>query len=572
MNSLSKFSIAVTRAFTGFTLFVALSTPYAQAQQAAIASPEPHATDAAAAVLREGGNAVDAAVAIAFTLAVTLPDAGNIGGGGFMTLYIDGERKFLDYREVAPVAASRNMYLNAAGDLDGDASLTGHRAAGVPGTVAGLWKAHQAHGQLPWDRLLEPAIKLAKEGFKPYPSLRESVRLEASRLEGRTNFLNYYGRVAESESFVQAELGETLQRIADRGVDGFYRGKTAELLVAEMQRGGGLITARDLDAYKAVWRKPLIGQWRGYEVVTAPLPSSGGFAVLQFLSLRDLLDQSFAGLALNSPPYIHLKAEIEKRIFADRARYLGDPDFVSVPMDRLLSPEHLAARALEINPSAISPTESVMPMREPMHTTHFSVLDHEGNAVSNTYTLNTDFGSGVVVEGAGFLLNNEMDDFAAAPGIPNIYGVVGDEANAIAPGKRMLSSMSPTVLLKDDSVAMVVGAMGGSTIFTTVYQTILNLIDFGLSADEAVAATRVHHQLLPKDLITYSPTTPLSSETVRALLDQGYRVEPHSYEYGNVQLIWKDPQRGLQAVSDQRFVGRSEVLEITPQARSVSSP
>lgn len=547
-----------------FIALALLGGQYASAREAAIASPEPHATAAAAAVLQEGGNAVDAAVAIAFTLAVTLPDAGNIGGGGFMTLYMDGKPEFLDYRETAPAKADRDMYLDDAGKVSGDPSLTGHRAAGVPGTVAGLWAAHQRHGLLPWARLVEPAINIAEEGFIPYPSLLEAIRDEAERLGDRTNFLDYYGTAKAGAAFRQTELAETLRRIAKAGPDGFYHGKTASLIAAEMRRAGGMISEQDLANYEAIWREPLIGSWRGYRLVTAPLPSSGGFAILQFLSLRELLNEAFAGLEHNGPQYIHLKSEIEKRIFADRARFLGDPDFVNVPFAPLLSTTHIESRAKEINVDKVSPTESVKPMLEPMHTTHFSILDQHGNAVSNTYTLNTDFGSGVVVEGAGFLLNNEMDDFAAAPSIPNVYGVIGDEANAIAPGKRMLSSMSPTLMLKDDEVSMVVGAMGGSTIFTTVYQVIMNLVDFEMSAEAAVAATRVHHQLLPEDLITYSPSTPLDEETIEALRSRGYRVEPHSYEFGNVQLIWKDPQDQLRAVSDRAFVGKSEIIQIAP--------
>jgi gamma-glutamyltranspeptidase/glutathione hydrolase len=542
-----------------------LSAPFAQPAatgEAAIASPEPHATAIAARVLEDGGNAVDAAIATAFVLAVTLPDAGNIGGGGFMTLYMDGEPAFLDYRETAPAGASRNMYLDEKGDVVADASLVGHRAAGVPGTVAGLWAAHQRFGTLPWADLLAPAIALAEEGF-PAPAWLVAVARETSaNLDGRTNFDDYFGGLTEGQRFRQPELAATLRRIAREGTAGFYGGKTAALLLREMQRGGGLISREDLENYRPHWREPLRAPWRSFEIVTAPLPSSGGVGIIQYLRMRDMAVTQHGAFAHNSVPFIHIKAEIEKRIFADRARHLGDPDFTDAPVAALIDESYLRRRAAEVNPAEPSRTEAVSPGLEPVHTTHFSILDAQGNAVSNTYTLNLDFGSGVVVEGAGFLLNNEMDDFAVAPDQPNYYGVVGDEANAIAPGKRMLSSMAPTILLRDGSVAMVVGAMGGSTIFTTVYQTITNIVDFGMSAGQAQAATRVHHQLLPAQLITYSPTTPLPAETIGGLEAMGYAVEPHSFEFGNVQLIRVDETGRVSAASDPRFAGESRVLEV----------
>jgi gamma-glutamyltranspeptidase/glutathione hydrolase len=540
----------------------AVVCPVSQAQEAAIASPEPHATEVGLAVLRRGGNAVDAATAVAFALAVTLPDAGNIGGGGFMTLYVDEMPAFLDYRETAPAAAFRDMYIDETGEVDPDASLTGHRAVGVPGTVAGLWAAHSRYGVLPWDSLVEPAISLAQSGFVVGEELIAVIDYERERLISDTNFFDYYGSAAAGKRFTQPELAQTLRRIADQGVEGFYAGETAALIADEMRAGGGLITKADLSTYEPRWREPLTLDWHGYKIITAPLPSSGGLGILQYLQMKDRLRDEFAGLAHNSPQYIHLKSEIEKRIFADRASFLGDSDFVPVPIDELLDKKRLKRRAAEVNSREISPTKPMTFVREPTHTTHFSILDAQGNAVSNTYTLNTDFGSGVVVRGAGFLLNNEMDDFSAAPNQPNYYGVVGNAANAIAPGKRMLSSMAPTILLRDDEVAMALGAMGGSTIFTTVYQLISNIVEFGMSAQEAQAVTRVHHQLLPKDLITYSPTPPLAAQTIKALQNLGYRVEPHSYEYGNVQLIWRDEQGVLSAASDPRFSGVSAVINI----------
>ncbi len=366
-------------------------------------------------------------------------------------------------------------------------------------------------------------------------------------------------RCAPGETFRQPQLASVLERIAARGPDDFYRGETAALLVAEMQRGAGLVTAADLAAYRPVWREPLRGRWRDADVLTAPPPSSGGIALLQLLAMRDLRAADFAGQALNSPQYVHLSAEIAKRVFADRAEYLGDPDFVSVPVERLLAPDYLARRAAEVDRERISTLESARPGLEPVNTIHYSIVDHQGNAVSNTYTLNTSFGSGVVVEGAGFLLNNEMDDFSVKPGVPNYFGVVGSTANEIQPGKRMLSSMTPTILLRDGRVAMVLGTPGGSTIITTVYQAIVNTTDFGLDAQAAVAAPRFHHQLLPPELVTYTPGRPLPPATIEALRTRGYRIEPHSYEYGDLQLILRKDGE-LQAASDPRGRGESRVL------------
>ncbi len=531
-----------------------------RAGDAAISIPEPLAADAAEAVLRDGGNAIDAAVATAFVLAVTFPEAGNIGGGGFMTLFIDGEAHFLDYRETAPAAATRDMYLDDRGVAVSDASLVGHRASGIPGTVAGLWEVHRRYGSLPWRRLVAPAIRLATEGYRVPSWMSELIAESRAEYEGRTNFAAYYGDLESGARFTQAELAATLARIAKSGAKGFYRGETARLIVAEMERGGGLLSAEDLENYRPRWREPLRGEWRDLEVITAPPPSSGGLAILQYLRIKDLLSAEFDGVAHNSVRYVHLKAEIEKRIFADRAEHLGDPDFVPVPVMALLSESYLRARSAQIDTERPSPTAAVEPWREPVHTTHFSILDADGNAVANTYTLNTDFGSGVVVEGAGFLLNNEMDDFSAAPGAANYYGVTGNEANAIAPGKRMLSSMAPTLLLRDGEVAMAVGAMGGSTIFTTVYQLISNVVEYGMSAADAQAATRVHHQLLPEQLITYSPSTPLAREIVGGLEEIGYRVEPHAWEFGNAQLIWVDAAGNTSAAADPRFAGTARVI------------
>jgi gamma-glutamyltranspeptidase/glutathione hydrolase len=534
-----------------------LTAPVRQA--AAVAMPDSFSAEVASRVLADGGNAVDAAVAAGFSLAVTLPEAGNIGGGGFLLAWIDGQAGFLDYRETAPAAAARDMYLDGQGQVLAGRSLVGHRAVGVPGTVAGLWAAHRRHGRLPWQRLVEPAIALARDGFVVPPQLARFVAEELPGFDGRTRFADHFGRLRAGERFHQPQLAAVLERIASRGPEDFYRGETAALLLAEMQRGGGLIGAADLAGYRPVWREPLRRRWRDAEVLTAPLPSSGGIALLQMLALKDALAADFAGHARNSARYVHLSAEIAKRVFADRAEYLGDPDFVSVPVAALLDPDYLARRAQEVDRAHISSLGSVRPGLEPVHTTHFSIVDHEGNAVANTYTLNTSFGSGVVVEGAGFLLNSEMDDFSLKPGVPNYFGVVGARANEIEPGKRMLSSMAPTILLRNGRVATVLGSSGGSTIITTVWQALINIEDFGLDAEAAVGAPRFHHQLLPPDLVTYTPSRPLPAATIEELGRNGYRVEPHSYEYGDLQLILRNAD-GLQAASDPRGRGESRVL------------
>ena len=526
---------------------------------AAVAMPDSLSADVASAVLRAGGNAVDAAVAGAFALAVTYPEAGNIGGGGFMLTYLDGKATFLDYRETAPAAATRDMYLDANGDIAGDLSLTGCKAVGVPGTVAGLWEAHQRYGHLPWKDLLTPAIHLAAQGFMVPPQLEQRMREDQQRLQRVPDFAQYFGAMRSGVVFRQPELAATLQRIAAAGRDGYYRGQTANLIVDEMYRGGGLVSASDLAQYRPVWREPLRAQWQAYEILSAPPPSSGGFAIIQLLKMKDALASEFSGLAHNSAQYIHLVAEMEKRVFADRAEYLGDPAFVDVPIARLTDDAYIASRAAEVNPAVLSPLASVKPGLESHDTIHFSIVDRDGNAVANTYTLNTEFGSGVVVRGAGFLLNNEMDDFSIKPGVPNFYGVVGSTANEVEAGKRMLSSMSPTILLQQGTVSMVLGSPGGSTIISSVFETIVNILHFGLTPEQAVAAPRFHHQLLPPELITFSPGWPLPEQTQTTLRARGYDPQPHPWEMGDVQVIWRSGDSYV-AASDPRGRGQSHVI------------
>lgn len=562
MRILSFFFIGIT---TIITLNACTTSKPIEQANSAIASPDIYGATVAEQILRQGGNAVDAAIATAFTLAVTYPEAGNLGGGGFMTIWFEGKPYFLDYRETAPAAAHRDMYLDDNQDVIPNLSLVGAKASGIPGTVMGLWDAYQRFGTLPWEDLVQPAIDLAKAGFEVSS---KQVIYDASlfkELEEQTNFMDYFGGLQPGEMLIQPELAQTLQRIARDGPADFYHGQTAAMLVQHMNKHGGLITHEDLAHYEAIWREPATFQWQGYQLITAPPPSSGGVALAQLLGLKERLTPLFQDQAHNSKQYVHLMAEIEKRVFADRANYLGDPAFIDVPVEQLLDAAYLDQRAREINPEQVSETEQVKPGLESHDTTHFSIIDRFGNAVSNTYTLNLSYGNGMVVEGAGFLLNNEMDDFAIKAGVPNAFGVVGNFANSIAPGKRMLSSMSPTILVQDKQVALVIGTPGGSTILTSIFQVINNLYDFNMSLEDAVSVPRFHHQLLPKDQITMEPYAQLHEQTQQQLKDKGYQVITQSWNLGDIQAI--QVQDGMiQAVADPRGRGVAKVFytEATP--------
>ena len=532
----------------------------------ALAVADKYGADAAEQIFKEGGNAVDAAVAIAFTLAVTYPEAGNIGGGGFMTLYVDGKPYFLDYREKAPLAATKTMYLDKDGNVVEGMSLVGYRAVGVPGTVEGMWEAQRRFGRLTWKQVLAPAIHDASAGFIVSEQLQQRRDDAAKDFDGKTNFNTYFGSMKVGEVFRQPDLAATLTRIAQYGARDFYDGKTADLIAASM-RGKGLITKRDLIEYKAVWRQPVEANWNGYRVITAPPPSSGGVGLVQLLKMKADLKPDFNGIELNSPQYIHLIAEIEKRVFADRAQYLGDPDFYQVPVAQLIDDAYLAKRAEEVDPALPSDTRRVQPglgtsMPEKAETTHFSVVDKWGNAVSNTYTLNGWFGSGVVVPRAGFVLNDEMDDFSAKPGVANMFGVVGSDANAIEPGKRPLSSMAPTILTKDGKVALVIGTPGGSRIFTTIFQVITNLYDFHMPLPDAVAAMRFHHQLLPPNTIYWEPYKPIDGALKEQLEAKGYVLEPllSGDVNGDIQAIEIDGDTPEPA-ADPRGRGVTRVIQ-----------
>ena len=529
----------------------------------AIAVPDKYSADAAEQIFNEGGNAVDATVAIAFTLAVTYPDAGNIGGGGFMTLYVDGKPYFLDYRERAPLAATKNMYLDDKGEVIKGMSLVGYRAVGVPGTVEGMWEAQRRFGKLKWKQVLAPAIHYARDGFEVSQKLQERRDNAAKDFAGKTNFDVYFGNLKQGVDFKQPDLAAVLQRISDQGAKDFYSGKTADLIAASM-RGHGLITKADLKQYKAVWREPVTADWNGYRVITAPPPSSGGVGLVQLLKMKADLAPDFKDVPLNSAQYVHLIAEIEKRVFADRAQYLGDPDFYKVPVAQLIDDPYLAKRAAEVNPDTPSDTKSVQPglgtsMPEKAETTHYSVVDKWGNAVSNTYTLNGAFGSGVVVDRAGIVLNDEMDDFSAKPGVANMFGVVGSDANAIEPKKRPLSSMDPTILTKDGKVALVIGTPGGSRIFTSIFQVINNIYDFDMPLPEAVAAMRFHHQLLPPNTIFWEPYQPIEGELAAQLEAKGYKLEGQAFN-GDIQVI-KVNGDTPEAAADPRGRGVTRLIQ-----------
>ncbi|MFT2092968.1 gamma-glutamyltransferase [Paraglaciecola sp. 2405UD69-4] len=501
--------------------------------------PDSYSADVAKDILQKGGNAIDAAIAAQFVLAVTLPEAGNVGGGGFMLIHKDNESDFIDYREQAPLSAHRDMYLNANGDIIPNQSVYGILASGVPGTVAGMWLAHEKHGTLPWSELVQPAVMLAKEGFVVHPKLAKSIQRYIKKIAERglaVNFSDYFSHAKADELFIQLELSETLERIRDQGRDGFYKGKTAKIISDFMRKENGLITESDLLSYQAVSRKPLKSKWREYELLTAPPPSSGGIAIIQWLKMYDILTQDKPKLSHNSTQYIHLLSEVGKRVFADRAEYLGDPDFVDVPVNSLISDTYLTKRSQAVSFDTISVTENIRPgLKESEQTTHFSIVDKWGNAVSNTTTINLGYGSGVVVEGAGFLLNDEMDDFSAKPGVANVFGAVGGQANEIQPKKRMLSSMTPSMVLKNGNVSMVTGSPGGTTIISSVYLSILNALEFDMTAQQVVNSPRFHHQLLPKNQIRVHEG--IAPQVIQELEHMGYNIRHE--RFGDMHVVLK---------------------------------
>jgi len=501
------------------------------------------AAETGAQILADGGNAVDAAIATGFSLAVTLPRAGNLGGGGFMLIHdaANDENIAIDYREMAPQKATRDMYLDENGDVDTKRSRFSHLAAGVPGTVSGFYTAHKKFGRLPWKKLLQPAIRQAREGIVVSYDLANFLRTRQSYLCRNETACAYYykadGKPYEAgELLMQADLAKSLERIAEQGPDAFYKGDIAELIAAEMKRGGGLVDAASLAAYKPAIRQAATGNYRGYGIVTMPPPSSGGIHVLQMLNILEQFPVTDMGAG--SADSIHLLAEVARLAFADRSKHLGDPDHYEVPVDWLTSKEYGEQLAALIDMQRARDSNDVLPGTEPAYesedTTHFSVMDSDGNVVANTFTLNFSFGSGIAVPGAGFLLNNEMDDFSAKPGVMNAFGMLGGDANAVAAGKRPLSSMTPTIVFADGEPWFATGSPGGSRIITVVLQMIVNVIDHGMNIAEAANAPRMHHQWYP-DVLTLEPG--FSPDTIRILQQRGHNVQNSRTSSGSTQTV-----------------------------------
>ena len=513
-----------------------------QGSQGMVATSHTLATEVALKVLKDGGNAIDAAVTAGFALAVTQPRSGNIGGGGFL-VYSPGNGdapEAIDYRETAPAAATETMFQDQDGNVVSERSRFSHKAAGVPGTVAGLALALERHGTLSLSQALAPAIRLAREGFVVPHRFTEGLEQARDRLERwpatRATFYIKDGSAPQpGEVFRQPELADTLQRIAKQGVKGFYEGETAQLIVAEMRRGEGLITLEDLRNYEPAVRQPVHGTYRGFDIYSMSPPSSGGTHIVQILNILE--DYPIGDWGHNSANTIHHMAEAMKLAYADRSEYLGDTDFVAVPLQGLTSKGYADQLRASIKADKARPASEIAPgkpgPRESPETTHFSVVDRWGNAVSNTYTINFSYGSGITVAGAGFLLNNEMDDFSAKPGVPNAYGLIGGEANKVEPGKRMLSSMSPTIVRKDNRNFLVTGSPGGSRIITTTLQVIMNVIDHNMNIQTAVSAPRIHHQWLPDEIRVEQGISPDTLDLLRA---RGHTINTGS-AMGAIQSI-----------------------------------
>lgn len=528
------------------------SVKHMQAAHGVIATAHPLASLVGARILREGGNAIDAAAAAQFALAVVYPAAGNIGGGGFMVLHLhDGKNTTIDFRETAPAAARRDMYLDADGNADPRLSREGALSVGVPGTVAGIFLAHKKYGSLSMRMIIQPAIDLAAGGYAI--SASEAASLNSAQASFRKNntvmpcFVKSDGW-HPGDTLRQPDLARTLTRIRDQGKGGFYGGETADLIVAEMQRSHGIITREDLARYRAVARKPVDFSYQGYQLISMPPPSSGGILLQQMLGM--LSHYPVAGYGFESTRAVQLMTEIERRAYADRAQFLGDPDFVTMPLDSLVSDAYLRRRMADYDPTRATPSRDVAAGQFPHEseeTTHLSVADDQGNVVSVTYTLNNGYGSKVVVGGAGFILNDEMDDFSAKPGAPNMFGLVGAEANAISPGKRMLSSMTPTIVLREGKPYLVLGTPGGATIITSVFQTLVDLLDFGMTVSDAVNQPKFHEQWRP-DLVYVEAGFPDSVQ--RNMEKMGYQFKQRG-AIGRTEVI-RIENGSMEAVADRR--------------------
>lgn len=527
------------------------------ADSAMVVSAHPLASMAGMKVLKAGGNAVDAAVATQFALAVVYPAAGNVGGGGFMVLrQADGFITSLDYREKAPGFASRDMYLDEAGQVKRGLSEKGHLSSGVPGSVAGMFEAHKRYGSLPWDKLVQPAIDLANNGFPLTRRLANSLNHLQDTLRRYNTVMPEFllrDEWQEGDTIFWKDLGRTLELIRDHGAAGFYTGVTAENIVAEMKRGNGLITLDDLRNYQPVWRAPVTGTYKDYRIISMGPPSSGGIALLQLLHSVEKFPLRKWGH--NAPATVHVMTEAERRVYADRAAWLGDPDFFKVPVEALTAKAYSEKRMLSFDPDKATPSSAVkegnpLPW-ESQETTHLSVVDQQGNAVAVTTTLNDSYGAAVVVAGSGFFLNDEMDDFSIKPGQPNMYGVIGGEANKIAPNKRMLSSMTPTIVERNGRLFMVVGTPGGSTIITSVFQTILNVVEYNMAMQEAVSAKRIHSQWLPE--VVFPEKGALKKRDSSRLVRMGHRFHDDYWGgIGRVDAILVRPDGKLEGGADPR--------------------
>ena len=526
------------------------------ARNGMVSSAHPAASQVGVEILKAGGSAIDAAIAVQFALAVVHPAAGNIGGGGFV-VYRDktGKAYTLDFREKAPARATRNMYLDSSGSVVPDLSFTGHLASGVPGTVAGMVEAHRRFGRLPWETLLEPAVRLADKGVvltsKEAKGLNY-IKDDLERLNPGKKYLLRSDEWKSGDTLIQADLARTLRQIRDKKREGFYAGETARLIAEEMQRGGGMITPQDLASYQAVWREPITAAYKNYRIISMPPPSSGGVALVQLLKMVEPYPLTRWGW--NNDSTVMVMIEAERRVYADRAKFLGDPDFVKIPVQQMISADYLQQRMRDFSFAKASDSRLISAGKiagyESSETTHFSIVDQEGNAVAITTTLNGSYGSRVFVKGAGFLLNNEMDDFSAKPGVPNAYGLIGAEANAIQPGKRMLSSMTPTIIEKDGKLLMVVGTPGGSTIITAVFQTILNVLEHGMTMQQAVNALKFHHQWMP-DKTTFEQHA-FSPATIRFLQNRGQNLEELKGTIGRMDAILIREDGQLEGGSDPR--------------------
>lgn len=515
------------------------------AENGAVVSAHPLASKVGVEILKQGGNAVDAAIATQLALAVVYPQAGNLGGGGFMVAKLsDGKEIAIDYREMAPGKAHRDMYIDSTGEARTDKSQNGHLSSGVPGTVAGLF-ASAKYGKLSFKKLIQPAIDLAEKGF--VIGMREARSLNSlqDELKEFNTIMPVFVKEIpweEGDTLIQTDLANTLKRIRDKGAAGFYKGKTAKLIVEEMQRGGGIISYEDLKNYDAKMRKPHTFDYKGYKIIGMPMPSSGGLLLHQMMKMIE--DRNIASMGFHSTQAVQLMAEVERRAFADRGEYMGDADHYKVPVDMLTNEVYLQVRMKNYDSSKATPSTMIKPgvllKAESEETTHLSVIDKEGNAVAVTTTLNDSYGSRTVVGSAGFFLNDEMDDFSIKPGVPNMYGAIGGEANSIKPGKRMLSSMSPTIVLKDNKPFLVVGTPGGTTIPTSVFQTLVNIIEFGLTTEDAAYKPKFHHQWLPDTL---------------------------EVEKGFSQTVLEELQKMGYAIKERIGIGRTEVIKVLPDGK-----